>query len=59
MFLRANPLCVDPFGVHGGRAVPATQVDHIIPKREGGLDEWGNLQALCDSCHSKKTAQGG
>ncbi len=58
MFLNAHPLCADPFGVHAaaGEIVQATQVDHIKPKRAGGRDSWDNLQALCDSCHSRKTA---
>jgi 5-methylcytosine-specific restriction protein A len=60
-FLRANPLCADPFGLHAnsGETVAAVHVDHIKPKKEGGLDEWSNLQGLCHSCHSRKTARGG
>lgn len=50
MYLRANPLCVECDGA-------ATEVDHIVPKSQGGTDEWGNLQALCKSCHSRKTAR--
>ncbi len=59
MFLRANPTCADPFGVHreAGEVVAATEVDHIVPKRQGGRDEWDNLQALCKPCHSRKTAK--
>jgi 5-methylcytosine-specific restriction protein A len=58
MFLRANPLCADPFGLHArdGRCVAGEQVDHIIPRRRGGDDVWKNLQTLCCSCHSRKTA---
>ncbi len=58
MFLNAHPICADPFGVHAkaGEVVPATDVDHIIAKRCGGTDTWENLQALCHSCHSRKTA---
>ena len=57
MFLRRHPLCADPFEIHGGRPVVATEVDHIQPLSRGGGHEWENLQALCKSCHSKKTAR--
>ena len=40
-----------------GRVTPATQVDHIIPKAQGGEDEADNLQSICDECHNAKTAQ--
>jgi len=56
MYLRANPLCADC--LQANRVVAAVHVDHIVPKRDGGLDEWDNLQSLCHSCHSRKTAEG-
>lgn len=34
------------------------QIDHIIPKRDGGSDAIENLQLLCRPCHSLKTARG-
>lgn len=44
-----------------GRTTLATEVDHKIPKAEGGTDDEGNLEAICNQdpflCHSKKTAQ--
>lgn len=48
-YLGRNPFCVRCS--HG-----ATEVDHIRPMGKGGekFDE-SNLQALCKSCHSKKT----
>ena len=32
-------------------------IDHIKPKSQGGLDLMENLQLLCVSCHSRKTAK--
>jgi len=41
-----------------GRAVGSDgHVDHITPKRLGGLDVPGNLQTLCHGCHSVKTGE--
>jgi 5-methylcytosine-specific restriction protein A len=53
-FLDANPLCVDPFGVHHEPAA-AMVVDHVVPRNRGGSDVWENLQALCESCHNHKS----
>lgn len=55
MFLRRHPLCADPFKEHKTSPVPATDVDHIVPRSRGGSDAFSNLQALCHSCHSRKT----
>jgi 5-methylcytosine-specific restriction protein A len=38
-----------------GRVTPATQVDHIKPKANGGTDDSDNLQAICEPCHDAKT----
>lgn len=40
-----------------GRVTPATEVDHIVPKAEGGTDSHDNLQAICTACHREKTQQ--
>jgi len=34
---------------------PTFEVDHIVELRDGGKDEYENLQALCPNCHSLKT----
>jgi len=59
MVLARRPLCEDPFGIHEARdeVVASTEVDHIVPLRDGGGNELDNLQALCKSCHSRKTAR--
>lgn len=40
-----------------GRTRPATLVDHILPASLPGVDELdeANWQALCESCHRRKT----
>lgn len=38
-----------------GRRLPATEVDHIISKAQGGTDEMSNLQAINVDCHARKT----
>jgi 5-methylcytosine-specific restriction protein A len=55
MKLNMNPLCEDPFKVHGEDVVLANEVDHIIARRRGGPDTLPNLQSLCKPCHSRKT----
>lgn len=32
------------------------QVDHRIPREQGGSDGDENLQLLCDDCHAEKTS---
>lgn len=59
--LRTVQLLREPFCrtcAAAGRRTPAEDVDHIIPHR-GDMQLFtdpGNLQSLCHSCHSKKTA---
>lgn len=56
MYLRANPFCSDC--TDGKLTTQATEVHHKVAKRDGGQDEWNNLESLCKSCHSKRTAKG-
>ena len=49
-FLKAHPFCADC-------NEPANEVDHIIPIAKGGSNQWDNLQPMCKSCHSRKTAR--
>jgi len=41
---------------HAGRLTTATEVDHVVPKAEGGGEGDGNLQSICRPCHKAKTA---
>lgn len=54
--IRAAYLAEHPACALCGR--PATDVDHVVPKRFGGSDDDTNLQALCKECHQRKTARG-
>lgn len=40
-----------------GRVTAAKQVDHVVPKAQGGTDAESNLEAICVSCHKAKTAR--
>ena len=56
-YLETHPLCVEC--MKNGRYVKATDVDHIVAHRGDRALFWdvSNWQALCHSCHSKKTAR--
>ena len=56
--LMCEPLCREC--MKDNKLTKATLVDHITPIKKGGapLDE-NNLQSLCWSCHSKKSAEEG
>lgn len=34
----------------------ATEVDHVVALKDGGTHQWSNLQAMCKTHHSRKTA---
>lgn len=55
-YLARNPLCVECMKQR--RVVAATVTDHIIPHRGDPALFWDpiNWQALCKSCHDRKTA---
>ena len=55
MQLRREPLC--RICKTQGLTVPATDVDHITPRRRGGSDRMTNLQSLCHTHHSQKTGR--
>jgi len=55
--LRKLVLARDPICKHCKR-VPSVDVDHIVPRKDGGDNSMSNLQGLCKSCHSKKSAKG-
>ena len=50
---RSHPLCV--LCQVSGRVSIATIRDHVIPLAEGGRDDEGNTQGLCDACHDLKS----
>jgi len=56
-YLIAYPLCLEC--MRTGGLEPATEVHHIVPIRDGGTNDYGNLVSLCKSCHSKITARDG
>lgn len=37
--------------------LPANDVDHIVPRGDGGTDDPSNLQAMASDCHKLKTAR--
>jgi len=55
--IRAEHLAMYPFCVVCG--LPATDVDHIVPRAQGGSSEHSNLQSLCHTHHSRKTILSG
>jgi 5-methylcytosine-specific restriction endonuclease McrA len=37
----------------------ACEVDHVVSRRNGGSNEYSNLQALCRACHASKSSAEG
>ena len=60
-YAKVHKLCADPYGDHAraGLQVVMSVVDHIVPRKFGGKDNWDNLQALCRSCHARKSIEEG
>lgn len=61
--LLENPFCIE-CEIKFGKAIPAVDVDHIIPLTSiylsGDLEkafDTDNLRALCKRCHGEKTAK--
>ncbi len=55
-FLREHPVCARCAAL--GRINAAVVADHVQPLKDGGLRfDVANLQALCVSCHNRKTAR--
>ena len=56
-FLSHNPLCVEC--KKNDKVTAATVTDHIVPHKRNKKLFWNrsNWQALCKSCHDRKTAK--
>lgn len=71
VYLRADGLCQNPqceANLEAMAAMPEAwrskylpagarvwEVDHIVPRSQGGTDELDNLQVLCGRCHREKS----
>ena len=54
-FLSANPLC--EMCRNEDRLTPATVAHHKIKLTDGGTNDWNNMKALCQECHSRLHAK--
>ncbi len=50
-YASAHPLCERC--AKAGRYVKVDEVHHIVPLRDGGSNEPGNLMSLCRKCHAR------
>lgn len=57
ILMRDNHLCQCEECRAMGRVRPATEVDHIVNKAQGGTDDPSNLQAINTECHKAKSAR--
>jgi 5-methylcytosine-specific restriction enzyme A len=57
--LRREPLCCDPYQVHGGRPVAGSVADHKIDHHNDPsvFFDANNLQTLCTYCHGLKSVR--
>jgi 5-methylcytosine-specific restriction endonuclease McrA len=49
VFRRDNYTCQ-----YCGKKLPNLTIDHVIPKRLGGRQTWGNVVAACAACNHRK-----
>jgi 5-methylcytosine-specific restriction protein A len=56
-YVKEHPLCI--YCLKQDKLTPTQEVDHIVPHLGDKDLFWDekNLQALCKSCHSKKTVE--
>ena len=53
MFIDGHPFC--EICLKDNKFTHTEEVHHILPLSKGGTHSFGNLQALCKSCHSRIT----
>jgi len=56
-YLESHPFC--QLCRESGRRTKAEVIHHIKAASEGGSNDWSNLMALCNSCHSLLHAKQG
>lgn len=50
---RDHWLCVPC--LKAGKISDAIEVDHIVPRSQGGTNDLENLQSICGTCHEEKS----
>jgi len=56
-YLEAHPIC--EICHQNGKLTPAVLVHHKVKITDGGTNDYGNLMALCQECHSQLHAKKG